>query len=803
MLMRTLLKGISALDRMLGEDAKRSAHSMLAVGLIGTLAHGFYGALWTQVTPLEYEGIWLRLAGALSCFGLLINKHWPRSWKRFLPWYWFGVVLYSLPFFATFQLLGSNYSVLRSMLEVTMVFFVVIVFSQPVVALCNLVLGVVLAAVAAALTLPNFAGLNHDFFFSVHLHLLAYTLIAGMIFSRSNLKGQLAQEKLDTVKALTSRIALEMKNPINQIRYRIDLIHQRLPHPGISGQSHSVSATDMEVIYREISKCRQSVNWGAQVVEMTMDEMGFTPIDTTEFRHLSAAAVTRKAVDEFSYQNASDRSRVSLTVRDDFVFNGDETRYVYVLFNLLKNATYYFNEHPDARITIVVDDQKVIVEDSGPGMKPDVLARAFEPFHSVGKPVGTGLGLSFCRRTMRALGGKITCASVTGEFTRFVMRFPRISSKALETYEQSLLKRAKEVFHGKQILIVDDAPRMRASARDMLGPLGVQVDEAEDGRMALGMLARKRYDAMLLDLSMPVLDGYDTAETIRRGGVPGLEHMPIVIQSSETQQPARSRLDRIGVDAFIPKGSQPLELIDALCRAHASAARREEALASSSTLAGKTLLLADDEAFSRKALRAALQERGMKVIEVSDGRTARDLLTGATRIDVVLTDIQMPLLDGLGIARAIRALHPPMCNIPVMAMSTHCGEALFSAAQEAGIDDFLAKPVDLMELFQKLNQQLMVVVDPDELSRVLGDLRAKLGQLVHHVATNNRGMAQELMCAILELAGRINARAFHAELRAQYDFTQEKGQWPAGDWLPRLRDMFAEVERRFTPPVPV
>ena len=531
-----------------------------------------------------------------------------------------------------------------------------------------------------------------------------------------------------------------------------------------------------------------------------MDEMGFTPIDTTEFHHLSAAAVTRKAVDEFSYQNAGERSRVSLSVRDDFIFRGDETRFAYVLFNLLKNATYYFNEHPEARITIVVDDQRVTVEDSGPGMKPDVLARAFEPFHSVGKP-GTGLGLSFCRRTMRAFGGRITCTSVTGEFTRFVMRFPRISGKELEAYEASLLKRAKEVFHGRQILIVDDAPRLRANAREVLGPLGVQVDEAENGRMALDMLARRRYDAMLLDLSMPVLDGYDTAETIRRGGVPGLEHMPIVVQSSEAQQPARSRLDRIGVDAFIPKGSEPLELIDALCRAHASAARREAALASSSTLEGKTLLLADDEAFSRRALRAALQERGMKVIEVADGRTAVDLLMGGSRIDAVLTDIQMPLLDGLGIARTIRALPPPLCNLPVMAMSTHGSAALFSAAQEAGIDDVLAKPVDLMALFQKLNQQLMVAVDADELSRVLRELRVKLGQLTLQVATDNRGMAQELMHDILELAGRINARAFHAELRAQYDFTQEKGQWPTGDWLPRLRDMFAEVERRFTPPV--
>ena len=788
--------------RELRESTKRSKHSMIAVGTIGLLAHVVYGFLWSYVAPVDHENVWLRVVGALSCMGLLLNRHWPARWKPYLPWYWFAVVLYSLPFFATFQLLGSNYSTQRSMLEVTMVFFVIIVFSQPWIAVANMALGVALAIFFAHLLIPDFASFNHSIVVSAHLHVMIYTLLVGLIFSRSNLKGQLAQEKLNTMRELTTCIALEMKNPINQIRHRLGLIQQRLPHPGISGQSHSVPAMDMETIYREISKCRQSVNWGAQVIEMTLDEMGFTPIDKTEFRHLSAAAVTRKAVDEFSYQNTGERARVSLAVREDFIFKGDETRYMYMLFNLMKNATYYFNDHPDACVTIVVDEQCVTVEDTGPGMKPDVLARAFEPFHSVGKPGGTGLGLSFCKRTMQAFGGRIGCESVLGSGTRFTMRFPRIGSRELVAYEECLLKRTREMLQGRQILIVDDAPRLRASARVLLEPLGLQVDEAEDGRMALEMLARKRYDIMLLDLSMPVLDGYDTAEAIRRGGVPGQEHMPIVVHSAEMQQPAKAHLDRIGVDAFIPKDCKPLELLDALCRAQASATHRQETLASCSTLTGKTLLLADDEAFSRKYLRAALQERGMKVIEVSDGRTAMDLVTSHTRIDVVLTDIQMPVIDGIGLARAIRALPLPRCNTPMLAMNSHGGQALFSAARDAGIDDFLAKPVDLMELFQKLNQHLTVVVDAHELSQVLNELKHKLNALTEHVEMNDCDRGLELMHAILELSGRINARAFHTELRRQHDITREKHQFPTGDWLPRLNDLFAQVEHSLMPVVP-
>lgn len=700
-------------EQTLEANARTSALNMVVAGALGTIIFGVYGALWLYVQPLEHESLLSRLIAVVACLAVWLSPWWPERYRRYLPWLWLATVTYALPFFSTYQLLLSNYSMLRSMIAVATVFFVIVIFPSYSLAGASLTLGIGLGVLAAYLKAPDFSALHHGVVLSVHLQALVYTVVAGMLFTRSHLKGQLAQQKLDTVKELTTCIAMEMKNPINQIRYRINLIQQRLPHPGISGQNHSVSATDMETIYREFSRCRQSVNWGSQVIDMTLDEMGFTPIDKASFRHLSAAVVTRKAVDEFSYQNAGDRGRVSIVVREDFIFNGDETRYIYVLFNLLKNATYYFNEHADARITIIVDEPGVTVEDTGPGMRADVRARAFEPFHSVGKPGGTGLGLSFCKRTMRAFGGRISCESSEGSFTRFVMRFPRISNRERLVYEETLVRRTKEIFLGKQILIVDDAPRMRAGARQVLGPLGLQVDEAEDGQMALEMLARKRYDAMLLDLSMPVLDGYDTAEAIRRGSVPGQEHMPIVIHSAEMQQPAKARLDRIGVDAFIPKGSKPLEMFDALCRAHASASHRQETLAASSTLADKTLLLADDEALSRDYLRAALRERGMKVIEAIDGRTALNMLTGATRVDVVLTDIQMPLLDGLGIARAIRALPPPLCNTPVVAMNRHCEEALFSAGREAGIDDFLTKPIDLMELFKKLNQQLTVVVDPN------------------------------------------------------------------------------------------
>lgn len=834
-MLNKLLQAFQHFDRLLQDNAKRSVASMVAIGALGTVAHCVYGILWVYVTPLEHETVWLRLVGAISCFGLLINRHWPQRWKRFLPWYWFAVVLYTLPFFATYQLLGSNYSVLRSMLEVTVVFFVIVVFSQPVIAVVNLLVGMAAAALAAYILIPNFSDLNHALLRSVHLQVMVFTLMGGLIFSRSNLKGLLAQEKVETMKTLTGSIAHELRNPLNQLKCRLDAIGQRLPNLSANDPAPHIPATDLDVIFRELAKSKVAIERGMQVIEMTLAEIHAKPVLNTDLRYISAASATRKAVAEFSYQSGSERERVSITVLQDFLFKGDETKYIFILFNLLKNAIFYFPLYPHAHVKITVDAHTVTVEDSGPGMKPEVLARAFESFHSEGKPGGTGLGLAFCKRTMRSFGGDIVCESVPRQFTRFTMHFPVIGAEEIAARERDLLRHARAAFEGKRILIVEDMSMLRATARAALAPLGAEIDEAEDGSVALEKLASQHYDAMLLDLSMPVMDGYATAEKIRNGGVPGLEHITIVVHSAESPQAVRGRLDRIGVDAFIPKGCAPLELVEGLYRAHTSSIHREKTLSDAAMLWGKTALIADDEAFNRRYLRAILQERGLQVIEADNGHTALALLQNTDGIDLVVTDISMPGLSGLEIGRAIRSLPEPRNTTPVIAMSAHSDQAMRLAAQEAGIEGFLVKPVDPVALLQKLIEQFtahkparfssepsprpkpMKTENPAEdpildtakldtlrqigltsgdLAQGLEDLRGKLERLSDLVRANNFVQAQELMHAFVGLAGQMGARALHEAARTIYVSTVETRQWPSNlAWLDHLRELFSQTER--------
>lgn len=727
---------------------------------------------------------------------------------------------------------------LRSMLEVTMFFFVIVVFSQPLLVLANMAVGAALAALVAYFRIPEFASLNHSILLSVHLQVMIYTLIGGLIFSRSNLKGQLAQEKLDTLMQMTNCIAYEMKNPLAQILHRFDLIKQRMPLPGSGDKPYVMSGPDLEFIYRELIKIRPAVQRGIQTADMAMDETGFTQIDPDQFRVMRAGAITRTAVDDYGYQNVGERAAVSVHVLDDFVFQVDDKRYTYVLYNLLKNAIYYFKSHPEARVKVIVDDHRVIVEDTGPGIEPEVMERLFHRFHNVDKPGATGLGLAFCKKTMEAFGGHITCESRPDEPTRFVLSFPRMSKQQHEAYDDSVKERARNMFSNGSVLIVDDGLRFREFVRESLAPYVKHLDEAEDGQAALDMLARKRYDAVVLDLSMPVMDGYETAESIRRGCVPGQEHMTILVRSSESPQRARALLDRIGVDAFLSKEGTRMELVDGLCHAHEAATHRQKTLQVVSTLAEKTLLLADEEGFSRKYIRGALQERGMRVIDVMDGASLMDKLTSEARIDVVLLDMRVPALDGIEITRAIRALPFPLCATPVIAMAAHCGPTLLSAARDAGVDEHLSKPTNLMDLFQKLNKLLTVddsrpqdevwpepapegpaaggdsaviappLLDmvlfarlrhigmtPEDLSEGVNKIRTKLDQLEASIAASDLNRVEEALQLVQIMGGQIGARAFLEEARAQHVFAVKHQQVPPGDWLPVLRERLEETAR--------
>ena len=804
-----------------------SGRSMIIASAVGTVIYTAYGILWLYVTPVEYESFGLRCFGVILCLAVCLSPHWPARAKPLLPWVWFSAVMYALPFYATYQLLGSNYSVLRSMLEVTMVFFVIVIFPHYLLALVNISLGLGLGVLAGYLTIPNFDELNHGIVKSVHLQALVYTLVAGLLFTRNNLKALLAQQRIDTLQDLAGSIAHELRNPLAQLRYRLESISRNLPRPTADGRDVAMPVRELDAVYRELTQGRLAIDRGMQMIAMTLEEIHAKPLDTSNLRYLSAEATTRRAVDEFGYESPAHRGRVELHIAQDFVFKADETRYIFVLFNLLKNALHYFNAHPAARVRITVGGHCVTFEDSGPGMTPEVLAHVFESFRTSGKTGGTGLGLSFCKRTMLAFGGDIECASELNQFTRFVLRFPPVPATEIAAHEAGILEQARLSFAGKRVLVVDDVPALRRTIRGMLEPLGMHVDEAGNGSQALEALARGPIDAMVLDLSMPVLDGYATAESIRGGRVPGFARLPIVAYTAESPYAARAKLERVAVNALVQKQCSQVELVEALARACEHARRGADTDQAAACLAGRTILVADDQEFNRRYLRLLLEEREVRVIEATDGASALQMLEHMP-VDAIITDIHMPVLDGIALAQAVRA--SKVTPQPVLiALSARDDEPARAKARAAGVVDFVSKPADPGELFERLARHLAardnVAVPPRDKKPPVVDLpgrellnlrrleslrrlgmideavpeamqttRSLVGKLRDPVARGDFDAARELLHTLIGICGDAGAHALHQKMRATYAQLTEQQQWPGAGWEEEVLDVLARTE---------
>lgn len=813
-----------------------SARSMAITGTVGAIIFAGYAILWLYVTPVEHESLGLRGIAVLLCLAVALSPRWPERYRHLLPWTWFIAVMYALPFYATYQLLGSNYSILRSMLEVSMVFFVIVIFPHYLLALTNMALGIGLGVLAGYLTIPYFDTLNHDIVKSVHLQAMIYSVGAGLLFTRSNMRSMLARQRVDALKDLAASIAHELRNPLGQLRNRLDSISRILPAPTTGGQHLTMPAREVDTVYEELAQGKLAIERGMQVIAMTLDEINARPLDTSNLRYVSAATATRKAVDEFGYDGSADRARVALHIAQDFVFKGDETRYVFLLFNLLKNAIHYFQAYPAAHITITVDRSCVTFEDTGPGIQPDVLARLFESFHTSGKAGGTGLGLSYCKRTMVAFGGDIRCESQPNRFTRFELRFPEVALAELAAHEAHVLARARQIFSGKRLLVVDDVPALRKTARSLLAPLNAEIVEAENGQQALELLAASPFDAMVLDLSMPVLDGYATADSIRGGRVAGMSRLPIVAFTTESTHVARAKLERVGVDALVNKPCSPVELIEALCRAHELARSASDTALAAESLAGKTILIADDDGLNRRYLRAMLEKHRIKVMEASDGVSALNLLEALNAhgvdavesVDAIVTDIHMPALDGIGLAQAVQAA--ALTPRPVLiALSARDDEAMVAKAIGAGISDFVSKPVEATRLFETLARHLATAEEPAPatapaqaparaevpaqdllnhkhletlrsvgilekvLPEALKSTRGQIDQLQEPVARRDVDTTRQLLHSLIGVCGNMGSHALHQRLRAMYALLVEHHEWPGAGWHDELVALHART----------
>jgi CheY-like chemotaxis protein/HPt (histidine-containing phosphotransfer) domain-containing protein len=351
------------------------------------------------------------------------------------------------------------------------------------------------------------------------------------------------------------------------------------------------------------------------------------------------------------------------------------------------------------------------VRDTGIGIPLDRQNRLFKSFQQVDASTtrhygGTGLGLAICKRLAELMGGKIWVESDSGKGANF--HFTILASAATAIAPQTW-QSAQPQLTRKRLLIVEDNPTNRRIITHRAEQWGMIVETASNSRDAIQILGQKHaFDAAILDLQLPDLDGLALADEIRKQ--PAGRYLPLLLLSGVRLRGDDSRPLHASISVFVHKPIRPAQLLDALCRAMNIQLQREKkapfAPSFDSDFARRLplrLLLADDNPINQKVGLSVLHKLGYRADIANNGLEVIKALEQKA-YDILFLDVQMPEMDGLEAARQICSRWSADKRPRIIAMT---GNALMGDREkclQAGMDDYISKPVRLPELQSALER---------------------------------------------------------------------------------------------------
>ena len=398
----------------------------------------------------------------------------------------------------------------------------------------------------------------------------------------------------------------------------------------------------------------------------------------------------------------------TVNVNDDNIIC-DKLRLNQVLLNILSNSIKY--TAAGGTVSVRITETKVKpngyatyefrVKDNGMGMEPEFVKTIFDPFTRVKSSTvsgiqGTGLGMAITKNIIDMMGGTIQINSEPGKGTETVVTF---DFKLQEGPKEAVVIPELQGLRG---LVVDDDANTCLSVSGMLNDIGMRYEWCTSGREAV-IRAEAAYrmgdlfKVYIIDWLMPDMNGIETVRRIRM--VIG-DDTPIIILTSYDWSDIEAEARAAGVTAFVNKPLFPSDLHRVLDRVLGKAEKAPETEAATYDFAGKKILLVEDNELNREIATEILQENGFILDTAEDGTVAVEKLQSAQPgdYDLILMDVQMPVMDGYEATRQIRALGTEISRLPILAMTANAFEEDRRAALEAGMNEHIAKPIDVEKL---------------------------------------------------------------------------------------------------------
>jgi CheY-like chemotaxis protein/HPt (histidine-containing phosphotransfer) domain-containing protein len=490
----------------------------------------------------------------------------------------------------------------------------------------------------------------------------------------------------------------------------------RTPMNGVIGMTTLLLDTDLDSRQREYANViRASADALLVVINDLLDyskiEAGKLELERIEMdlrAHVEEVATTQAAA------AAAKKLELVVDVAADLPARvlGDPGRIRQALANLVSNAIK-FTAAGEVSIHVTrergpVDDLvRFSVRDTGIGLSPAQQAKLFRPFAQADASTarqygGTGLGLSIVKRLAELMSGEAGVRSGLGVGSTFWFT-ARLAPCAREAAEDAPPPAPAD---GRRVLVVDDNDTNRRVIGELLAGADYEIETAPSAIEALTALQRaaetgQPFHAVLTDHRMPGIDGIELARRIR--ALPEIGETRLVLYSSIDDKSSRKELRALGFAGHLSKPMRRKELLATMERVLSHAAleftQRVRAIVTRDVIVeehqrrGRTVLLVEDNATNRRVAELFLERAGCDVVLAANGREALEALRERP-VDLVLMDVQMPVMDGLEATRRIRAEIPGGARVPVVGLTANALKEQLDVCRAAGMDEVIAKPIE-------------------------------------------------------------------------------------------------------------
>src|SRR3954468_5573017 len=556
--------------------------------------------------------------------------------------------------------------------------------------------------------------------------MLLDALLPTLALNTTILTGKRAtQELLEHTQAQAAELAVAKDAAESATKVKSDFLanmsHEiRTPMNAIIGMSHLALKTELDARQRGyVRKIQQSGQHLLGIINDILDfskvEAGKLTIETIDFD----LEKVLENVSDLIAEKTSDKGLELILDIDpavDMHPKGDPLRLGQILINFCNNAVK-FTERGEIVVTARVqesDDKGQLVHfavrDTGIGLTQEQMGRLFQAFEQADASTtrqhgGTGLGLAISKRLARLMGGDVGVTSQLGQGSTFwfTAYLGKGEGKAQRVVTPDL--------RGRRVLVIDDNAQAREVLSSMLQSMTFKVDEAPSGQQGIELVRQaaergEPYEAVFVDWQMPGMDGIEAGRRIL--ALPNLSRPPhLVMVTAYGREEVMKQAEETLFENVLIKPVTPSMLFDSVAQA-LSTEERTDARTHASTPAafnfesirGARVLLVEDNELNQEVATGLLEGAPVTVSAADNGEVAIRMLN-ETKYDVVLMDMQMPVMDGLAATCAVRQ-NSQFKDLPIIAMTANVMAGDREKCVEAGMNDHLGKPIDPDKLFEAL-----------------------------------------------------------------------------------------------------